>query len=184
MRGRELSSPYTIDADTMLAFDFSGNMTGGMIAAIGFNPDLATWTPSNVFELSGTDTTTLRGRNSIRYAAASPGAMHYVIPVGQYLSPARCPYLIFVNETIPPTPPRRPLQQRPHLRGSGRNHELRLCGRRQPDFGHERAWATGRPTPIRVSVRPRHRSWRAHLGHRAQRQSARGPLWLYDLVRV
>ena len=102
---KAVACSYTIDANTVLAFDFSSTTPAGQasgeIQAIGFNPDLTTWTPANLFQLAGTDTTTLARQDFNSYAVATTGGVrHYVIPIGQYFTgTVTLPYLVFVNET-------------------------------------------------------------------------------------
>ena len=91
---------YTVDATTMLSFDFSSPTNAaapGQIQSMGFDTSGSSPTWSREFQLAGTDTSTVRQYlNS--YSPAAPGVKHFVIPIGQFYTGSML-YLWFVNQT-------------------------------------------------------------------------------------
>ena len=94
---------YMVDANTMLALDFSDDGSSPQIQSLGFdtlNRGSPTWIYQ--FQLAGTTTTSgIQDFND--YTAAAPNVSHYVIPVGRYFSGMTMHYMWFVNQTSNPS---------------------------------------------------------------------------------
>ena len=90
-----------VDANTVLAFDFSSSATAALIQSIGLDPSGTSLTWADEFQLAGTNTTNGASQIFNDYSSAEPGVKHYVIPIGELYAAGTLPslqYLWLVNQ--------------------------------------------------------------------------------------
>ncbi len=87
------AGPYTIDADTILEFDFTSNIEGE-VQGIGFDNDLNI-SPPSTFWLYGNQNWGIVDYHD--YAGSAPAPKHYAIPVGAHFT-GSFSYMVFAND--------------------------------------------------------------------------------------
>lgn len=90
---KALALPTTINANTVLEFDFRSTGAQGEIAGIGVDTQTANLTESRLFELYGTQTWGIQNYRTY----SGNGWTHYTIPIGTFFT-GSFDYLTFAND--------------------------------------------------------------------------------------